>query len=166
MAKRLQVQKIDWPVLIAFILACELAGVLGGLATAGSVTTWYSTLIKPDFTPPAWLFAPVWTLLYAMMGAAAYLAFKKGIKRADVRFALLLFALQLVVNVKWSLVFFGLRNTGGALAVILLLWALIAATVWKFYPLDRRAAYLMLPYLAWVSFATLLNAALWMLNGG
>ncbi|MCL5125531.1 MAG: tryptophan-rich sensory protein [Deltaproteobacteria bacterium] len=163
MAKR-QAQKTDWPLLAAFILACELAGVLGGLATAGSVTTWYPTLVKPAFSPPNWVFAPVWTLLYAMMGIAAYLIYRKGMGKTAVRFALLVFALQLLINLKWSLIFFGLHSISGALLAILVLWALIALTIYKFYKIDKQAAYWMIPYLAWVSFAALLNAALWLLN--
>ncbi|VVB57473.1 TspO/MBR family protein [uncultured archaeon] len=159
-----QASKTNWPLLLAFILLCEFIGILGGLATQESIPTWYATLNKPIFTPPAWLFAPVWILLYALMGIAAYLVWKKGVKKPQVQFALLLFALQLILNLKWSLVFFGLHSIGGGLIVIVILDLLILATLLKFKPIDQKAAWLMVPYLLWCLFATLLNAALWLMN--
>ncbi len=157
---------LDWPLLVALVLVCELAGIIGGLATFSAVQDWYPTLIKPSFNPPAWVFAPVWTVLYALMGISAYLVVKKGFAKPEVRFALVIFALQLIINVKWSLLFFGLRSITGGLLTIVVLEALVLLTAWKFWKLDKNAGYLLVPYVLWVAFATLLNFALWQLNPG
>ncbi len=156
---------MDWPMLVAFILVCELAGAMGALLMAGSPGAWYSALAKPGFTPPAWVFAPVWTLLYALMGIALYLVWqKRKERRIQVMHAVLFFALQLIVNVKWSLLFFGMHSPLFGLLDILVLLALILITAFKFYRIDKRAGYLFIPYVVWVVFAALLNAAIWMLN--
>jgi benzodiazapine receptor len=141
-----------------------LVGGLSGLATARSVTTWYPTLAKPPFNPPAWVFGPAWTLLYLMMGVALYLVWREGWQRPDVRAAMLLFAAQLVLNGLWSVLFFGLRSPALAFAEILVLWAAIGATAAAFRSIAPAAALLMLPYLAWVSFAAVLNGSIWWLN--
>ncbi|MFO1495689.1 MAG: TspO/MBR family protein [Lysobacterales bacterium] len=125
---------------------------------------WFAALAKPSWQPPNWLFGPVWTALYLMMGVAAGLVWLRGPSTA-VRLALTVFAVQLVLNALWTPVFFGARALGAALGVILLLWLAIALTIKHFWPLHRLAAALLLPYLAWVSFATALNAELWRLNG-
>lgn len=155
----------DWRALVGFILVCESAGAIGSIFTMPSVGTWYAALAKPFFTPPGWLFAPVWFILYAWMGIAAYLVWqKRKEKPAEVIAALLFFALQLIVNVKWSLLFFGLHSPLYGLVAIFALLALILVTALKFYRIDKRAGYLFIPYIAWVIFAALLNASIWMMN--
>jgi tryptophan-rich sensory protein len=138
-------------------------GFVGSLATSTSVATWYPALEKPAWTPPGWLFGPVWTLLYVMMGIAAWLVWRQ-VNAGRATLPLLLFALQLLLNAGWSLLFFGLRSPGLALIEILLLWIAIAATLWAFARVQRRAALLLAPYLAWVSFAAALNLEIWRIN--
>ena len=149
---------------LAVSLALSLgAGLVGGLATASSVKSWYPSLAKPAWTPPDWLFGPVWTLLYLMMGLAAWLVWRQA-EAGRARRPLLLYALQLLLNTCWSLLFFGLRSPGLALLEILLLWLAIAATLWAFARVRGWAAALLAPYLAWVSFAVALNFAIWRMN--
>ena len=147
------------------IILCELAGIIGSFFTFSAIQDWYAYLDKPWFTPPGWLFGPVWTFLYLLMGISAYLVWKKGIEKKEVKLALALFGLQLVFNCAWSIIFFGLRDAYFAFVEIILLWILIALTISKFYLIDKKSAYLMLPYLAWVSFAAVLNFSVWLLNG-
>ena len=150
---------------LGIAVAVPLAvGGLSGFVTARSVATWYPTLTKPFFNPPAWVFGPTWTVLYIMMGVAAFLVWRQGFSTKDVRLALTLFAAQLALNGLWSIFFFGLQSPGVAFAEILLLWLSIVATVWIFRRVVPAAALLMLPYLAWVSFAAVLNGSIWMLN--
>jgi tryptophan-rich sensory protein len=150
--------------LLAAVAVCELAGVAGSAFTAPAIAGWYAGIAKPELAPPNWVFAPVWTALYALMGVAAFLVWKKGLGRPGVRAALALFGAQLALNVSWSAVFFGLRAPGGAFAVIALLWAAILATIVAFGRLSRPAAWLLAPYLLWVSFAGYLNLMIWRLN--
>lgn len=150
--------------LIIAVLGCELVGIVGGLVTASAIPAWYETLNKPVFAPPNWLFAPAWTLLYALMGVAFYLIWRQGWQKRKVRVAGKYFLLQLALNFIWSPIFFGLRSPLLALLVIVALWVLIILTIRHFRPLSKWAAYLLLPYLLWVSFATLLNAAIVVLN--
>ena len=149
-----------------FIVACESAGILGSLFTIQSIPTWYATLLKPPFTPPSWLFAPVWTILYALMGIAAFLVWEKkqGAQKPRAAAALNMFCLQLILNALWSIVFFGLRSPLLGLIIIILMLFTIILTMWRFYFIDRRAFWLMVPYLLWVSFATLLNFYIFALN--
>lgn len=149
---------------VAAILICEGVGLLAGWATQTSVTTWYPTLTKPSFTPPDWLFAPVWTLLYAMMGVAAFLVWRRGLQRPRVRSALTAFGVQLLLNAGWSFAFFGARSPALGLVVILFLWGTVAWTLDRFFRLQRAAGWLLVPYLAWVTYALALNAAIWRLN--
>jgi len=149
--------------LLASLALCFLAEGLGGLFTAQSVGTWYLTLQKPVFNPPGWLFGPVWTLLYLLMGLSLYLIWNTrntGIKKT----AILVFAVQLILNVSWSLAFFGMQSIIGGLIIIVSLWLAIGLTIYRFRQISRLAAGLLLPYLVWVSFATILNYALWRLN--
>ena len=139
-------------------------GGLSGYATARGVSTWYPTLVKPSFNPPAWVFGPVWTLLYIMMGIAAFLVWRRGLDADGVKIALTVFAIQLALNGLWSILFFGLQAPGWALAEIILLWMAIGITTLLFWRVDHTAGLLLLPYWAWVSFATVLNASLWWLN--
>ncbi|NYZ78659.1 tryptophan-rich sensory protein [Candidatus Micrarchaeota archaeon] len=152
--------------LIATILICEIAGVIGSLFTYQSIPDWYNTskLNKPSFTPPSWLFAPVWVTLYFLMGVSAYLIWEKGAKKKEVRNALSIFGVQLFLNVLWSILFFGLRCPLCGFVEIILLWLAIAATIIKFNKLSRAAAFLLIPYILWVTFAALLNFYVWMLN--
>lgn len=150
----------DGVALAGFVVLCLAVGALGGWATAQLVADWYPALAKPSWTPPPWLFAPVWTALYILMGIAAWLVWRKG----DARGAMLLFAAQLLLNLAWSFLFFGARSPGLGLLDIIALWIAIAAMIFAYSFKSRVAAFLMVPYLAWVSFATALNAAVFMLN--
>jgi tryptophan-rich sensory protein len=150
--------------LVLAVVAPLAVGALSGFATAQGVRDWYPELTKPWFNPPAWVFGPVWTVLYLLMGVAAYLVWRKGIEQPGVKLALLLFLAQLALNAAWSFLFFGMRKPGLAFAEILLLWLLIAATLVAFYARSRVAGLLLVPYLGWVGFAAFLNHALWRLN--
>ena len=146
------------------VAVCLLIGALSGFATQSSVGTWYPTLAKPTFTPPDWLFAPVWSLLYLLMGVAAGLVWARGFHHIWVKTALYYFGFQLLVNGSWSLVFFGLQNPPVALGVIGVLLALIALTIRSFRVVSKPAAWLLVPYLLWVLFASLLNLRIVQLN--
>lgn len=150
--------------LVVSILACQLVGASGIIVSGSGVTSWYPSLVKPAFTPPNWLFGPVWTGLFALLGVAAWLVWQVGLDDGRVQVALTLFAAQYVAQVAWSGVFFGLRNPLGGLVVIGILLVGIVATMAAFAWVDRRAALLLVPYLAWVSFAAVLNYELWRLN--
>jgi tryptophan-rich sensory protein len=143
------------------------AAALGGAATASSVDTWYPELAKPAWTPPGWIFGPVWTVLYLMMGTASWLVWRERPRaRALVDRALALYAAQLALNVLWSVVFFGLRRPGWAVAEIALLWLAILATLLAFRRVRPAAAWLLVPYLAWTTFAAALNGAIaWLARG-
>ncbi len=150
--------------MLAFFLVICFGTAAGGAAlTAVSVRTWYQTLSKPAWTPPDWLFGPVWTALYLMMAVAAWLVWRRT-GRSTGRTALGLFAAQLALNAVWSPLFFSLHSPGIALVDILLLWAAIAATLWSFSRISALAASLLVPYLMWVSYATALNCAIWRMN--
>ncbi len=149
--------------LLCLVVPLAVGG-LAGWATASSVASWYPTLVKPSFNPPAWVFGPVWTLLYLTMGVAAFLVWRRGLDAAGVRTALTLFVAQLVLNGVWSLLFFGLRAPGLAFAEILVLWLAIGATTRLFWRVVPAAGLLLVPYWLWVSFAAVLNGALWRLN--
>ena len=153
----------QWLVLALFVFICLGTAGLGAAWTNLSVGDWYATLNKPSWTPPDWLFGPVWTTLYIMMAVAAWLVWRKN-GLADAWMPLLLFAVQLLLNTAWSALFFGMRNPGIALADIVLLWIAILATVIAFGRVSSLAASLLVPYLAWVSFATALNWSIWRMN--
>lgn len=138
-------------------------GSISGILTADNITTWYVTLNKPSFNPPNYLFGPVWTLLYLLMGVSLYFVWQAPAS-VDKRNALVIFAIQLALNFVWSFLFFEFKQLGVALAEILLLWACILATILLFSRINKTAAYLQIPYLLWVSFATLLNFSIWQLN--
>ncbi|VVC00568.1 TspO/MBR family protein [uncultured archaeon] len=156
--------KQSYPVLAGFILLSLSAGAIGSLFTFSAIPTWYAALSKPAFAPPNWVFGLVWTTLYIFMGIAAYLVWQKGWKEKPVRAALMLFGIQLILNALWSILFFGLRSPLYGLIGIIPLWASIALCINWFYKIDRRASYLFIPYFAWVTFASMLNAALFLLN--
>ncbi|UCH52131.1 MAG: tryptophan-rich sensory protein [Chloroflexota bacterium] len=150
--------------LVVSIVACLAAGAIGSIFTQQAIPTWYATLERPAFTPPNWLFAPVWTLLYIMMGVAAFLVWRKGLESRQVKIALIAFLVQLVLNALWSVVFFGLQSPLYGLIVIVVLWVAILFTILSFYRISRAAGVLMLPYLLWVTFAAVLNESIWLLN--
>jgi tryptophan-rich sensory protein len=154
----------DWLTLIGAVLTCLAVGALGGLATSSSVHDWYPTLVKPSFNPPAWVFGPVWTTLYIMMGISAFLVLRQRGQDPRWKPATLAFAVQLLLNALWSPAFFGLRWSEAGLGVIVLLWIAIVVTIALQRRVSTPAAVLMLPYLVWVSFATVLNASLVWLN--
>lgn len=159
--------KLSAPPIVSLVVAVVvplLVGLVGGVATASSVTTWYTELNKPPWNPPSWVFGPVWTLLYVLMGIAAWLVWRQGWSNPPVRTALILFAVQLALNLLWSVIFFGLRQPGWALAEILVLWAAVLGTLVFFTRLAPLAGVLIAPYLLWGTFATALNAAIWWLN--
>jgi translocator protein len=156
--------KKEIPLLIGSIALCLGAGFFGSFATMSSVDTWFTTLVKPSFNPPSWIFGPVWTVLYILMGISLYRVWRLGWKNNHVRLAVIFFLVHLVVNVLWSIVFFGAHQIGLALALILFLWLCILVLVSTFWHHDRWAAALLVPYLLWVTFATVLNYAFFMLN--
>ena len=150
--------------LIVSIAACQGAGLIGSLFTTAAIPTWYAGLQKPFFTPPNWLFAPAWITLYILMAVAAFLIWRKGLDQKGVRFALIIFLIQLVLNTLWSIVFFGLESPLYGIIVIVALWIAILLTMIKFFKLSTIAGALLTPYIGWVSFAAVLNVAIWMLN--
>ncbi|MFO7701678.1 TspO/MBR family protein [Psychroflexus maritimus] len=146
------------------LLLCFVVAGIGGYATQISVGNWYVELNKPSFNPPNWVFGPAWTLLYILMGIAAGLVWKAGLKQAKVKKALGIYLFQLMLNLSWSVVFFGNQEIFGALMIILGLLFMIIMTIISFLKVNRIAAYLLFPYLFWVLFASLLNFEIWQLN--
>lgn len=152
--------KIHWNKLIIALLLPQLAGFIGSLFTSPKISTWYSSIIKPSFNPPSWVFGPVWTLLFILMGIALYLVWIEK----DNKKALTFFGIQLGLNTLWSILFFGLQNPLLALIDIFVLEAFILLTIKEFYKVSKKAAYLLIPYILWVSFAIILNFAIVILN--
>lgn len=150
--------------LIISILVCQLAGFVGSVFTRTSVSTWYAALNKPSYNPPDWVFSPVWITLYVLMGIAAFLVWNQGWDKKEVKAALIVFGVQLVLNAFWSAAFFGLRSPFAGLIVIVGLWIFILLTILYFFRMSSPAGILLLPYMGWVSFAAVLNAALFVLN--
>ncbi len=144
------------------IVLCQAVGGLGGLVTYPAISTWYAVLNKPSFNPPNWIFGPMWTLLYLLMGVSLFLVWRKGPARHKTFLAV--FGLQLCLNFLWSLIFFGWHLPGLAFADIVFLWALILWSTLLAGRISSLAGYLMIPYLVWVSFAGVLNYFLWILN--
>ena len=142
---------------------CFVLGSSGGLITINEIPGWYATLQKPSFNPPNWLFGPVWTALYIMMGVAFYLVWRTPPQAARGK-ALSAFLVQFALNCAWTPVFFAFHQLGAALVVIVLMWTAILRTIFLFAPFSKTAPWLLVPYISWVSFATLLNAAIWWLN--
>ncbi len=149
---------------IIFILISQSAGVIGSLFTSSAIETWYSTITKPTFNPPSWIFGPVWVSLYTLMGFASYLIWQRRRKQPLANTALVIFFVHLLFNALWSIIFFGLHNPIWAFYEILVLWSMIVVLIYLFYKIDKRAAYLLVPYLLWVSFASFLNFSIWQLN--
>jgi benzodiazapine receptor len=152
-----------WISLIVFVAICLAVELVSGVFTRASVRDWYVTLNKPSWTPPGWVFGPVWTVLYLLMGVAAWLIWRER-GSADIRPALAAFFVQLALNLLWSILFFGMQDPRLAFWDILLLWIAIAVTVALFWTVRPMAAVLLTPYLAWVTYATVLNYTIWQMN--
>lgn len=150
--------------LASSILICLGAGFAGSLFTTSSIPTWYASIQKPSFNPPNWVFGPVWTTLFILMGISLFLVWRHGYADRQVKIALVLFAVQLVLNITWSFMFFGLRNPLAGLLEIAVLWISIVLTIVYFYNISRAAGLLLVPYILWVSFAAFLNFIIWRLN--
>jgi len=154
----------DFLKLAACIIGCELAGAIGAVFTMPAIATWYASLEKPLISPPNWLFGPAWTVLYLLMGVALFLIWRKGLESKDAKIAVAAFCFQLALNTLWSLIFFGLRNPFWALIEIIALWVAIAFTIATFFKVFRLAAFLLFPYILWVTLAMYLNCSIWLLN--
>lgn len=152
--------------LILSIFISEFAGIIGSIFTAPSIAGWYAGIVKPAFNPPAWVFAPVWTVLFVLMGISLFLIWKSDSSTAQKEQGrgVVLFFVQLLLNSLWSIIFFGLHNPGAAFIEIIFLWFAILATIIAFAKVSKRAAYLLIPYILWVSFAGFLNYSIWRLN--
>jgi translocator protein len=146
------------------ILIPLLVGAIAGYFTTAGVKGWYTVATKPCFNPPNWIFAPVWTTLYVLMGIALFLVWKSDADRAIKQPAILLFVAQLTLNFFWSIIFFKLQQPGWAFAEIILMWLMILLTILWFGKISSTAAWLLVPYICWVSFASVLNYSIWRLN--
>jgi len=149
--------------LVISIVLCQIAGLLGSFFTTPAIPTWYKTLNKPFFTPPNWIFGPVWVSLFILMGISLFLVWRKP-DHPKFKPALLFFSVQFILNVLWSAAFFGLQSPLLGLIDIILLWIAILLTILNFFKVSKVAGMLLMPYLLWVSFASLLNFSLWILN--
>ena len=154
---------MKWLKLIFAILISQLAGIIGSLFTITSTKSWYTTIIKPSFNPPNWIFGPVWTLLYLLMGISLYLILTTK-KSKNRKIGLYLFFTQLVLNTLWSILFFGLQSPLFAFIEIIILWLAILLTIIYFYKINKKASYLLIPYILWVTFAAILNLSIYSLN--
>ena len=158
---------MDWHNVIKFlvsIIACFAAGGIGTLFTFKAIPTWYAGLKKPPYTPPNWVFGPVWTILYVLMGISVFLVWQKGLTTSGVTLAFILFWVQLVINALWSIIFFGIKSKGGGVITIIVLWFLILATMVASFPVSNWAGVILIPYIVWVSIASYLNIGVWSLN--
>lgn len=155
-------KKLDWKKLILSILFAQSAGLIGAIFTSSAIPVWYATLNQPPITPPNWLFAPMWITLYTLMGISLYLIWKKGLKKNKI--GVKLFLIQWVLNALWSIIFFGMNELLFGLIEIIFLWFFILFTIIEFRETDKCAAYLLIPYLAWVTIATILNFSFVWLN--
>jgi len=150
--------------LVLTIVICQSAGIIGSIFTSTSVQTWYVKLQLPSFAPPGWFIGTIWIILYTLMGISLYLVWNKGLRNKLVKNSLYLFGLQLILNALWSFLFFGLQSPLFGLVEIIFLWVFIALTILKFYRTSKTAAYLLIPYIVWVSVALMLNFYIWRLN--
>jgi benzodiazapine receptor len=150
--------------LLISLILCQLAGFVGSFFTTPAIPTWYVTLSKPPFTPPNWLFSPVWITLFVLMGISAFLVWEKGLSDKQVKMALSIFGIQLILNILWSAIFFGLRSPLAGLIEIVILWMVILLAIVNFFKLSKTAGFLLIPYILWVSFAAILNFFIWRLN--
>lgn len=149
--------------LIISIAICQIAGAIGSFFTIKSVDTWYQTLNKPSFTPPSWVFGPAWITLYTLMGIALFLVWQER-ENKDTKSALTTFGVQLLINSLWSILFFGMQNPLLGLVDIVILWTLIILTIIEFIKISKPAGILLIPYLLWVTFASVLNLEIFLLN--
>jgi len=154
----------NWSKIIITILVVFLAALVGSLATFNAIPTWYAELNRTAITPPNWVFGPVWTLLYILMAIAAFLVWREGLENPAVKHRLVLFFEQLVLNALWSIIFFGQHQILFAFIALVVLWLAILATILKFYQISKLAAYLLIPYILWVTFAGVLNFMTWLAN--
>jgi tryptophan-rich sensory protein len=150
--------------LIIALGICLLAGYIGSYYTTPEIPTWYASLQKPDLSPPSWVFGPVWTTLYILMGLSLYLIIQNGLKDPEVKVAVSLFIFQLIVNIGWSFFFFGRHSTFYGFLAIILLWALLLCTIVQFFRISFVAALLLIPALVWITFAAFLNYEIMMMN--
>lgn len=154
------------PKILKFLIAvllCEGAGVVGSFFTTPSINSWYATLAKPSFNPPNWIFGPVWTFLFFLMGISLFLIWNERSKGKNIQTAVLFFFQQLSLNILWSALFFGLHNPFLAFMEITVLWLSILMTISYFAKIKKTAAWLLVPYILWVSFAAFLNFSIWKL---
>jgi translocator protein len=154
----------NWIKLVISIVLPQLAGLAGALFTQTGESSWFQTLAKPDWNPPSWLFGPVWTTLYILMGIAFYLVWKSDKDERIKKPAMTMWVVQLIFNAAWSFIFFGAQEMGLAFAEIIILWLLILVTIFLFARVNKTAAWLLVPYISWVSFAAILNYTIWQLN--
>lgn len=155
---------VETLILFSSIIICQLAGFIGSVFTTPAIPRWYANINKPSFNPPNWVFAPVWTTLYLLMGIALFLVLRKGLNEKDVKIAIAVFALQLILNSLWSFLFFGLESPFAAFIEIIFLWIAILISIILFYHISWVAGALLIPYILWVSFASVLNFSFWRLN--
>jgi tryptophan-rich sensory protein len=160
----MKLPKSNFLKLVIAVALCQLAGIIGSAFTFSAIPAWYAFLNKPAFSPPNWLFGPVWTMLYTLMGISLYLVWKTRFNKKFKNIALNIFYIQLILNSVWSILFFGLRNPVYAFIEIIMLWLTIAISIKTFYKINKTASYLLVPYLLWVSFASVLNFAIAILN--
>ncbi len=150
--------------IVVSILITEAAGGIGSIFTYEAIPTWYASLSKTAITPPNWLFAPMWTTLYFLMGISLYLVWRRGKETPGFHLALSIFGIQLVLNVLWSVLFFGLHSLIFGAIEIVFMWFFIVGNIIEFYHIDRRASYLLFPYISWVTVATILNMTILFAN--
>ena len=155
---------MDYLKLAVSVVVCFVAGFIGSIFTTPAIPTWYAQLNKPPFTPPNWLFAPVWTTLYLLMAISAYLVWRKGLGNKEIRIALGVFLVQLILNSLWSVLFFGLRSPLMGAIEIVVLWVAILLTIIYFFKISKAAGWLLVPYILWDSFAAILNFSVLILN--
>lgn len=157
--------KLKRPMLLVFSFGLVFAtAVLGSSATGPNIATWYVLLKKPSFNPPNWVFGPVWTVLYVLMAIALYRVWRKGFKKPEVKSSVILFLVNLILNASWSIVFFGFKNITFSLIIIFVLWFVILKLIKEFKVIDKLAGKLLIPYILWVTFASVLNFSIWLLN--
>lgn len=154
----------ELPKLFASFFVVFLSAFIGNYFTFPEITSWYVTLTKPLWTPPNWVFGPVWTTLFILMAISLFLVWRQGLERKEVKYAILIFAVQLILNMMWSIVFFGMHSLLGGFAVILILWIAILCNIFAFYIISKPAGLLLIPYIVWVSIASYLNYSVYLLN--
>ena len=149
--------------LISSLIICQLAGFVGSIFTTPAIPDWYASLEKPALNPPNWIFSPVWIFLYLLMGVTLYILWQ-NLPKIEAKIALVFFAVQLVLNILWSVIFFGLKSPMAAFFEIIVLWVFILLTMIKSSKVSKASVYLLLPYILWVNFAAILNFFLWQMN--